>query len=145
MTCHFQAQNGLFAHLALSCKSSYQSLTSSKVSEKTNEPVLRKFLKRMDRWKERQKDRPQFTGPFHGQLCNQEDCSRLNEFLSQHHHIVGNKGLRLVNHKSICGSYKLKICKTSIFHKLRFPKQKFKIITANGMSFYLSICLSVQI
>ena len=53
---------------------------------------------------------------------------------------VGIKGWWFVNHESISWSYKPKICKTSIFHELFFPRyDNFKIISADDIC--LSICL----
>ena len=59
------------------------------------------------------------------------------------HYRVGIKVLWFVNHESTYLSHKPKICETSTFHKLSFPKYgNFKIIGTDDIC--LSICLELN-
>ena len=52
------------------------------------------------------------------------------------------KGLWFVHYRSISLSHEPKICKTSIFHELFFPKYSFKIISTDNIC--LSFCLELN-
>ena len=54
---------------------------------------------------------------------------------------AGIKGSWFVNHESVSWSHKPKIHKTSMFHKLFFPKYNFKVINAGNIC--MSICLEL--